>query len=74
MTKTSTQYFFSYKAYGLLINGSYSVPKSSSAFILFLNIRLATSNSIRLAVESVYADTLPTTTASSKGSSTLTSP
>jgi DNA mismatch repair ATPase MutL len=57
-TKTS-KFAFAYRATGLVTNGSYSTPKSSSAFLLFINDRLVESTSIRRAVESVYCDTLP---------------
>jgi len=57
-TKTS-KFAFAYRATGLVTNGSYSTPKSSSAFLLFINDRLVESSSIRRAVESVYCDTLP---------------
>jgi len=59
---TSTQpskFAFAYKATGLITNGSYSAPKSSAAFLLFINDRLVESSSLRRSVESVYADTLP---------------
>ncbi|KAL3806421.1 hypothetical protein ACHAXA_002667 [Cyclostephanos tholiformis] len=54
-----SKFAFAYSAKGAITNGSYSAPKSSSAFLLFINDRLVESSSIRRAVESVYADTLP---------------
>jgi len=57
--KTTSKFAFAYKATGLITNGSYSAPKSSSAFLLFINDRLVESSSIRRAVENVYADSLP---------------
>ncbi|EED90196.1 mlh1-like protein, partial [Thalassiosira pseudonana CCMP1335] len=44
---------------GLITNGSYSAPKSSAAFLLFINDRLVESASLRRAVESIYSDALP---------------
>ena len=58
-TAQSSKFAFAYRAKGVITNGSYSAPKSSSAFLLFINDRLIESSSIRRAVESVYADTLP---------------
>lgn len=58
-TKPTSKFAFAYKATGLITNGSYSAPKSSSAFLLFINDRLVESSSIRRAVENVYADSLP---------------
>jgi DNA mismatch repair ATPase MutL len=55
----STKFSFAYKATGLITNGSYSASKSSAAFLLFINDRLVESPSLRRAVESIYADTLP---------------
>ena len=48
-----------YKAYGLLSNVSYCVPKSSSAFILFINNRLVDCTSIKRVLEGIYAESLP---------------
>lgn len=56
---STSKFAFAYKARGLITNGSYTPPKSSTAFLLFINDRLVESSSIRRAVESVYADTLP---------------
>ena len=56
---TNARFSFAYKATGLITNGSYSAPKSSVAFLLFINDRLVESPSLRRAVESIYADTLP---------------
>ena len=53
------RYEFAYKAFGLITNGSFCAPKSSSAFVLFINDRLVESAPLRRAVESVYADSLP---------------
>ena len=58
-TAQTSKFAFAYRAKGAITNGSYSAPKSSSAFLLFINDRLVESSSIRRAVESVYADTLP---------------
>jgi len=59
-TQSSTSKFaFAYRASGLITNGSYTAPKSSAAFILFINDRLVESSSLRRAVESIYSDTLP---------------
>ncbi|KAL7539408.1 hypothetical protein ACHAXR_009272 [Thalassiosira sp. AJA248-18] len=62
-TKTNTtqtsKFAFAYKATGLITNGSYTPPKSSTAFLLFINDRLVESSSIKRVVESVYSDTLP---------------
>ena len=55
----SSEFSFAYRAKGAITNGSYSAPKNSSAFLLFINDRLVESSSIRRAVESVYANTLP---------------
>eukprot|EP00559_Dactyliosolen_fragilissimus_P008828 CAMPEP_0184857214 /NCGR_PEP_ID=MMETSP0580-20130426/2371_1 /TAXON_ID=1118495 /ORGANISM="Dactyliosolen fragilissimus" /LENGTH=871 /DNA_ID=CAMNT_0027352679 /DNA_START=548 /DNA_END=3163 /DNA_ORIENTATION=+ len=52
-------YSFAYRAIGYLTNGSYCAPKSSSAFILFINGRLVESASLRRAIEGVYMDSLP---------------
>lgn len=52
-------YSFAYRAYGLVTKGSYCVPKSSSAFLLFINKRLVESASLKRALESVYLDMLP---------------
>jgi DNA mismatch repair protein MLH1 len=57
--KTSDQYSFAYKAYGLVTKGSYCVPKASSAFLLFINKRLVESSTLKRALESVYLDMLP---------------
>ena len=59
LTAQTSKFAFAYRAKGVITNGSYSAPKSSSAFLLFINDRLIESASIRRAVESVYADTLP---------------
>ena len=56
---SSSKFAFAYRATGLITNGSYSAPKSSAAFILFINDRLIESSSLRRAVESIYSDTLP---------------
>jgi DNA mismatch repair protein MLH1 len=56
---SNSQFSFAYNATGLITNGSYSTPKSSTGFLLFINDRLVESPSLRRAVESVYADTLP---------------
>ena len=53
------RYTFAYRAFGLITNGSFCAPKSSSAFVLFINDRLVESAPLRRAVESVYADSLP---------------
>ena len=53
------RYTFAYRAFGLITNGSFCAPKSSSAFVLFINDRLVESAPLRRAVESVYVDTLP---------------
>ena len=53
------KFSFAYKATGLITNGSYSAPKSSAAFLLFINDRLVDSPSLRRAIETIYADTLP---------------
>lgn len=53
------QFTFAFEASGYITNGSYSVPRSSSRFILFVNKRLVESNAIRRSVESVYSDILP---------------
>ena len=58
-SKPTSKFAFAYKATGIITNGSYSAPKSSSAFLLFINDRLVESSSIRRAVENVYADSLP---------------
>jgi DNA mismatch repair protein MLH1 len=58
-TTNSNKFSFAYKATGLITNGSYSAPKSAAAFLLFINDRLVESPSLRRAVESIYADTLP---------------
>ena len=55
----SGQFSFAYKAYGFITNGSYCVPKSSSAFLLFINGRLVQSAPLKRAVEGVYLDMLP---------------
>lgn len=55
----SSKFAFAYKATGLITNGSYSAPKSSAAFLLFINDRLVESASLRRAVESIYSDALP---------------
>ena len=57
--QSSSKFAFAYKATGLITNGSYSAPKSSAAFILFINDRLVESSSLRRAVEAIYSDTLP---------------
>ena len=57
--QSSSKFSFAYKATGLITNGSYSAPKSSAAFILFINDRLVESSSLRRAVETIYSDTLP---------------
>ena len=54
-----SRFAFAYRATGLVTNASYSVPKSSSAFLLFVNDRLVECSAIRRAVEGIYADTLP---------------
>ena len=56
---SASKFAFAYRATGLITNGSYSAPKSSAAFILFINDRLVESSSLRRAVESIYTDTLP---------------
>ena len=56
---SSSKFAFAYRATGLITNGSYSAPKSSATFILFINDRLVESSSLRRAVESIYSDTLP---------------
>lgn len=56
---TTNSFSFAYKATGLITNGSYSASKSQAAFLLFINDRLVESPSLRRAVESIYADTLP---------------
>lgn len=53
------RYTFAYRAFGLITNGSFCAPKSSSAFVLFINDRLVESAPLRRAVESIYADSLP---------------
>ncbi len=53
------QFSFAFKAYGFITNGSYCVPKSSSAFLLFINDRLVQSAPLKRAVEGVYLDILP---------------
>lgn len=58
-SKTQLQYSFAYKATGFISNGSYCVPKSSSAFLLFINGRLVESAPLRRAIEGVYVDILP---------------
>ncbi|KAL7487865.1 hypothetical protein ACHAW6_013431 [Cyclotella cf. meneghiniana] len=58
-TAESPEFSFAFKATGLITNSSYSVPKSSAAFLLFINDRLVESQSLRRAVESIYSDTLP---------------
>eukprot|EP00985_Skeletonema_marinoi_P027819 scaffold23370_cov139-Skeletonema_marinoi.AAC.12 len=58
-SSTTSKFAFAYRATGLITNGSYTAPKSSSAFILFINDRLVESSSLRRAVESIYSDTLP---------------
>lgn len=58
-TAQTSKFAFAYRATGLITNGSYSAPKSSSAFLLFINDRLVESSSIRRAVDNVYSDTLP---------------
>ncbi|KAL7494598.1 hypothetical protein ACHAWT_006577 [Skeletonema menzelii] len=58
-TSSTSKFAFAYRATGLITNGSYSAPKSSAAFILFINDRLVESSSLRRAVESIYSDTLP---------------
>ena len=57
--QSSSKFAFAFKATGLITNGSYSAPKSSAAFILFINDRLVESSSLRRAVETIYSDTLP---------------
>lgn len=56
---STSKFAFAYRATGLITNGSYTAPKSSAAFILFINDRLVESSSLRRAVESIYSDTLP---------------
>ena len=58
-TTPNSKFSFAYKATGMITNGSYSATKSQAAFLLFINDRLVESPSLRRAVESVYADTLP---------------
>ena len=58
-TTTSSKFSFAFRASGLITNGAYSTPKSSSAFLLFINDRLVDSSYIRRAVENVYSETLP---------------
>jgi DNA mismatch repair ATPase MutL len=58
-SSTTSKFAFAYRATGLITNGSYTAPKSSAAFILFINDRLVESSSLRRAVESIYSDTLP---------------
>lgn len=48
-----------FKAYGLLSNVAYCVPKSSAAFILFINNRLVECSSIKRVLEGIYAESLP---------------
>jgi len=50
---------FSFKCFGLITNGSFRVPKSSVAFILFINDRLVECSSLKRAIESTYSDSLP---------------
>ncbi|KAL9180697.1 hypothetical protein ACHAXT_011150 [Thalassiosira profunda] len=57
--QSSSKFAFAYRAAGMITNGSYSAPKASAAFLLFINGRLVESPSLRRAVESVYSDTLP---------------
>jgi DNA mismatch repair protein MLH1 len=58
-SKIQLQFSFAYKASGFISNGSYCVPKSSSAFLLFINGRLVESAPLRRAIEGVYVDILP---------------
>jgi DNA mismatch repair protein MutL len=58
-SSSSSHYSFAYEAYGFITNTSYSVPKSSSAFILFINNRLVESPPLRRAMEGIYNDTSP---------------
>lgn len=53
------QFSFAYRCRGFITNGSYCVPKASSAFLLFINGRLVESSALKKAVESVYMDMLP---------------
>ncbi len=59
VSSDNTRFTFAYKAYGLITNGSYCVPKSSSAFLLFINNRLVESATLKRAMENVYLETLP---------------
>jgi len=50
---------FAYRAFGFISNGTYCVPKASSAFILFINDRLVESAYLRRAMENIYTLSLP---------------
>jgi DNA mismatch repair protein MutL len=51
--------YYAYRVFGLITSSTYCVPKSSVAFILFINDRLVDCPSIKRSIENIYADTLP---------------